>query len=389
MEDLDTYIPDKSGISSLGGFAYQIKVFVSYMLSMDENMQAGFETVDDVSIKKVTPDTVDDNEDKFRNLIISPKGTKAIQVKRTTITEKIAKQVLFNWILLEGSDETITDYILFTDSSYKNNDIVFDVSAEDLYSEVLKTKRISKATIAKVKEKYEKNKQGFIDIYEAIKDKYTFVSTNKIDDEINEKCKVLFKRAGVNTITYYNRIAELLKHITFEIIKSVNEKKSFVISYREMIAYSEDICARFTDKYMYPVYSEFKKLNKIDFADLKIAQSREYKQLLSCKMPQKLIETHLLYSSYYQNVCYKYLELNKISKIRDIEVTTFDNFENVKFMLQTEGKDTPAQRLIEIKKQPNSYADSDQIKYGSGIYLTREDELEHQISWEDEDNAGS
>ena len=132
-----------------------------------------------------------------------------------------------------------------------------------------------------------------------------------------------------------------------------------------------------------------KKLNKIDFADLKIAQSREYKQLLACKMPQKLIETHLQYGSYYQNVCYKYLELNKISKIRDIEVTTFDNFENVKFMLQTEGKDTPVQRLSETKKQPNSYADSEQIKYGAGIYLTREDEVEHQISWEDEDNAES
>ena len=59
------------------------------------------------------------------------------------------------------------------------------------------------------------------------------------------------------------------------------------------------------------------------------------------------------------------MELNKISKIRDIEVTTFDNFENVKFMLQTEGKDTPVQRLSETKKQPNSYADSEQIKIWS------------------------
>lgn len=389
MKDLDTYVPDKSGINSLGGFAYQIKVFVSYMLSMDENMQAEFETVDDVSVKKVTPDTIDDNEDKFRNLIVSPRGTKVIQVKRTAITDKIAKQVLFNWILLEGSDENVTDYILFTDSSYENSDIVFEVSAEDLYSEVLDTKKTQKATIAKVKKKYEKDKQGFIDVYDAVKNKYTFISANRIDDEINEKCKVLFKKAGVNTITYYNRIEELLKHITFEIIKSINEKEPFVIGYGEMIAYSEDICVRFTDQYMYPIYSEFKKLNKIDFADLKIAQSREYKQLLACKMPQKLIETHLQYGSYYQNVCYKYLELNKISKIRDIEVTTFDNFENVKFMLQTEGKDTPVQRLSETKKQPNSYADSEQIKYGAGIYLTREDEVEHQISWEDEDNAES
>ena len=46
------YIPDESGINSLGGFAYQIKVFVSYMLSMDEGMQAEFETVDDIAISK-------------------------------------------------------------------------------------------------------------------------------------------------------------------------------------------------------------------------------------------------------------------------------------------------------------------------------------------------
>ena len=90
---LGRYIPDTSGINSLGGFSYQIIVFVSYMLSMDEHMQAEFETVDDVSVKKITPNEIDENEDKFRNLIISSMGTKAIQVKRTTITAKIAKQV--------------------------------------------------------------------------------------------------------------------------------------------------------------------------------------------------------------------------------------------------------------------------------------------------------
>ena len=44
-------------------------------------------------------------------------------------------------------------------------------------------------------------------------------------------------------------------------------------------------------------------------------------------------------------------------------------------------------RLEETKKRSNSYADSEQIRYGAVIYLTREDEIEHQISWEDEDNA--
>lgn len=383
---MDTHVSDQSGINSLGGFAYQIKVFVLYMLSIDEDMQVGFEIIDDVSVKKIAPDTIDDNEDKFRDVVRSPKGIKAIQVKRTTITRDIAKQILLNWILLESSNETITDYIVFTDASYENRDIIFNISKEDLYSDVLNTKS-SKSTIAKVKKKYKNEKQNFMDTYESVKRKYSFKVIDDIDNEIDQKCKLIFKKAGVNCVTYYNRIEELLRHITFEIIKKINKKTSYEISYKEMMIYLEDICERFTDKYMYPIYSEFKKLNKIDFTDLKIAESREYKQLLACGMPQKVIETHLLYSIYYKNVCYKYLELNKTNKIRDIEETTFENFENAKYIVQNEGRDTPAQRLKETKMQSNSHADSEQIKYGSGIYLTREDELEHQISWEDEENA--
>lgn len=386
---MDAFEPDKSGINSLGGFSYQIRVFVSYMLSMDENMQAEFETIDDVTVKKITPETIDDNEDKFRNMISLPKGTKAIQVKRTSIDASTAQQILLNWILLEDSDENITEYILFTDRSYNNADIVFDVSADDLYSKVLKTERTQKATISKVKKRYKTDKERFINIYNTIKSKYVFKETNSIDDEIDEKCKVLFKKAGVNAITYYRRIEELLRHITFEVMKKINEKESYVISYNEMIASAEDICSRFTDQFMYPIYSEFKKMNKIDFSDLQIAKSREYKQLLACKMPQKVIEIHLQYENYYQNVCYGYLELNRIGKIQDIEETTYENFENAKFLLQSEDRDTPLQRLRETNKQPNSFADSEQIRYGSGIYLTRKDETEHQISWEDEDNAES
>ena len=48
---MGSYIPDQSGINSLGGFAYQIRLFVYYMLSMEENMSIGFEVIDDISIK--------------------------------------------------------------------------------------------------------------------------------------------------------------------------------------------------------------------------------------------------------------------------------------------------------------------------------------------------
>ncbi len=54
------------------------------------------------------------------------------------------------------------------------------------------------------------------------------------------------------------RIEELLKHITFEVMEHINDKKSYSISYEEMIICAEDICSRFTDQYMLPIYSEFK-----------------------------------------------------------------------------------------------------------------------------------
>ena len=67
---MDSFVPDQSGINSLGGFSYQIKVFVFYMLSMSDNIQVEFEAVDDVSVRKLIPETIDDNEDKFRNLVM-------------------------------------------------------------------------------------------------------------------------------------------------------------------------------------------------------------------------------------------------------------------------------------------------------------------------------
>ena len=126
---MDVYIPDQSGINSLGGFSYQIKVFVLYMLSMEENMQAEFETIEDVSIKSLSAEMIDDIEDNLRNLIISNEKYKVIQVKRTSITPDVAQRVLLNWILLESSNKNVTNYILYTDKKYKNKDNIREVVA--------------------------------------------------------------------------------------------------------------------------------------------------------------------------------------------------------------------------------------------------------------------
>lgn len=385
---MNSYIPDNSGINSLGGFAYQIKVFVKYLVSLKKGMQISFEGLDDVSINNLTPDNIDENEDKFRNTLKKEnEEIKAIQVKRTKISDSVAKKTLLNWMLLESSSYKVSDYILLTDNEYNNEDIVSNISSYDLFKEVEATTKNKQATIRKVKDMFDGDWCRFKEIYNSVNKKYNFISLTNLDNLIDEKCEILFKKAGVKQVTYYRRIKELLQHITFEIIESVNCKKSYTINFEDMVAISEDICNRFKDEMIIPQYSEFKKICKIDFNDLAISNSREYKQLVSCKLPQNLIEQHLKFLNYYRNTRYLYMDLNKIGMIKDIEETTYENFENVKFNLKINSKDTPYNRLDETKKMSNSHAINEQIKYGSSIHLTRDDEVMSQISWEDEENA--
>ena len=45
---------NNSGIFSLSGFAYQIKVFIYYMALLQKNQQIEFETLEDVNIKSIS-----------------------------------------------------------------------------------------------------------------------------------------------------------------------------------------------------------------------------------------------------------------------------------------------------------------------------------------------
>lgn len=383
---MDAFKPDKSGIDSLGGFSYQIRVFAYYMFSMKADEEAGFEVHEDVSLRKLSSEEIDDNEDCFKNSIYNSNGLRAIQVKRTKVNAEVSKKILLNWMLLENSGCNVVEYTLFTDEAYNNADLIFGISADSLYEEVVNTTKTKKSIIGKVKECFLNQKEQFVQVYDSIKDKYKFISTKDIDGLIKNECDVIFKRAGVKNITYINRVKEMLKHITCQILDKVNRKQPYRISYSEMMSYAEDVCQRFTDEEINPSYSEFKKLNKVDLKDLDVAKSREYKQLVACNLSESLIKRHLQYRNYYWNMCFNFMEMNKLQVIDDIEETTYDNFEDAKIMLQNEGKDIPYNRLEETKKRSNSYAKNEQIKFGSGIYLTREEEEKHKISWEDKEN---
>lgn len=382
------YEQDFSGINSLSGFSFQIRVFCYYMLDLKEEMQIEFETIEDVNVKNLKVENIDENSENFRSILSSEVCNQAIQVKRTTITNDVALKILLNWILLENSNNNITKFILLTEGAYNNKDILFDKTINDVYQTIISSKKKKNAIITKVKDLYKNKYEDFEKTYDAVKAKYEFLSVDDINKQIDNRCAILFRKAA-NTVVYNQRIKELLQHITVEIMEAVNSKTSYSINYTEFINLVEDISIRLTELVTIPNYADFKKINQVDLSNSELSRSREYKQLVACKLPENLLKQHLTYKNYYENILYKFMEMNKLSRIEEIEETAFENFENVKFRLQKDSSDVPYNRLEETKKMPNSYAGNEQIRYGCGIYLTREDIVDKQISWEDEQNAKS
>lgn len=82
--------------------------------------------------------------------------------------------------------------------------------------------------------KDDKTSLAFIEVYNKIRSKYKFIAIVNID--------------------------RVLQHITFEIMKQINMKKPYLLSYNEMIACTEDICNRYTDKYIYIRYIPSSKI---------------------------------------------------------------------------------------------------------------------------------
>ncbi|MGG3889606.1 hypothetical protein [Metabacillus fastidiosus] len=377
--------PDKSGINSLGGFSYQIRVFVYYLSKLEEGMQLEFEAYDDVSLTKINSDNLDSNEEKFKTILTKNHTTSAIQVKRTTINDETAQQVLLNWILLEGSDVKVSKYVLLTEESYGNEDNIFKLSCEDFFELVTSTTKSVRATIGKVKKLYGHNYRDFQERYESIKRKYSFKTVKDIDEEIAGVYSILFRRAGViNEIIYFQRIKALLEKVTSNIIESVNKKDSYVMTHGDFMKLIEHISNEIKDNNPIMDYISFKRLCSIDTSNLTIANSREFKQLELCDLPLPLIEQHLVYCFYYEHFRLTYSEMNKVIKVENVEETAFENYTIVKHTLERMKTDTPFDRLEGTKNKVNSYADNEQIKYGVVIYLTKDEMEDRQISWKEE-----
>lgn len=385
---MSTYEADKGGISSLMGFTFQIKVFVYYMLKLEDKMQIEFETIEDVNSKKTSEAQIERNSEKFISRLTGEKLNQAIQVKRTKINKENATQMLLNWLLLESSSHEVDRYILFTHDEYKNKDIIFKEPTEKLFKRIKASDPKSPSTMSKVSSLFD-NFEDFMQKYNSIKCKYEFTSISDIERMIDESCESYFRKAAVNEIIYYRRIEELIRHVTVEIMGKIDKKEPYTIYYKDFMSIIEEITINISKDNFSPNYVDFKRMHKVDLEDHNIIALREYKQLATCELSPKMIIQNLMFNAYYQDLRHGFIERKMLSKIDVIEETTFENFENIKYKLKRSGTDDPYSRLEETKNSSNSYAENEQIRYGSAIYLTAEFVEERQISWKDESDEAT
>lgn len=360
---------DNGGIYSLAGFAYQIKVFVLNVLELKNGYTLEYETIDDVALK-MAADKLDEHEDDLCS-IFTATSRRAIQVKKTQVTNSIAKKVVKNWILADKNNADIEQFVLVTDREV-DMDVFVDLDVDEIFKEV-NAATGNKSIDAKVK------KIGYseTELKQKVRDIVSMSSIQKyenIDEEIENKFNDFFIRYGVSEATYYIRIKEFLQQITVEILDAVGNGQPYLLTYESMSKIKNRIVTNYTDEKWEPSFSQFRRLKKVNLEDLAVIKSREYRQLKTCEsLKEEDIYRHLQWGEYYVNSKRGYYERGMAFLVEDIENTAYDNFCDAKMELRNRAEDTPDNRLIETKSKSNSKAVDEQIRYGVCINLTSED----------------
>ena len=380
---------DKSGLYSLSGFAYQIKVFFYYAMCLKNSKSSiEFETIDDVAIKKEDDLKLKDFSSQT-NIYEPTSSFNVIQVKYTKISKIKTKKILLNWILASKKHPNITNFILFTDDKYENNNYFDEISAKELYLFAINDKQENKKSIKwKIKEQFYTNGKykDFLKLYKKIKANRIFKSEKDIENEIKEVASNHFKRGAVPEEVYCARLNAALQVISSRILEYSIQKKSYSISLTELNKIEENIIKDINEEMPIPLsYSEYKNHKKIDFN--KYENKREYRQLKYCELSTTAIVRNLQQCCYYADYRYQILAMNKEKCIADIETESYENFERVKENLIYKDDDTPRNRLDKTQEIRNEKLPIKELSLGSYIYLTQDKETvpNNQISWK-EDN---
>ena len=374
-----------SGLSSLSGFSYQIKVFILRLTQLQQGQRVEFETLDDVAVRSLSSkDSISDSCFKWK--VDETSSIEVFQVKQTNVSESVRRQVLYNWLLAYNQKPDISKFTLYVAQGYSINEKAFTNDSEKEYQTIIESDKAVTALVSRVKQIYKDDLTKFKRDYQTICSKSTIERLGDIDELIAEQLITPFHAtaADIGKTYFEKRIAELFTRICARIMDCAGQRSPYVCGHAEYMQLCEEICKDISPTQYTPDYEAFRQVFSQDDLTSEITNSREYRQLRYCKLSNSEILDHLSWEQYYQSIRQHYLADAKKDAISKTESIAHQNHKDVVYELQDEIKDTPRLRLIKTKRCEISTLHDEFSRWGTYIFLTQND-LPNKISWKDED----
>ena len=374
-----------SGLSSLSGFSYQIKVFILRLTQLQQGQRVEFETLDDVAVRSLSSkDSISDSCFKWK--VDETSSIEVFQVKQTNVSESVRRQVLYNWLLAYNQKPDISKFTLYVAQGYSINEKAFTNDSEKEYQTIIESDKAVTALVSRVKQIYKDDLTKFKRDYQTICSKSTIERLGDIDELIAEQLITPFHAtaADIGKTYFEKRITELFTRICARIMDCAGQRSPYVCGHAEYMQLCEEICKDISPTQYTPDYEAFRQVFSQDDLTSEITNSREYRQLRYCKLSNSEILDHLSWEQYYQSIRQHYLADAKKDAISKTESIAHQNHKDVVYELQDENKDTPRLRLIKTKRCEISTLHDEFSRWGTYIFLTQND-LPNKISWKDED----
>lgn len=377
-----------SGLNSLSGFSFQIKVFIYQLVQISKVQRVEFETLDDVAVKSIPKtESITDSCTKYKVDDVAA-TLEIFQVKQTNVTNAVGQKVLYNWLLAYNKRRNISCFTLYVASGYSCNIENLRNDAIKEYKAIVNSNKSPVALVSQVKKCYEHNQEAFIQDYNEIFEKMNVCFLQDIEKLIAANLESVFhaNAADVGENYFSKRVEELFTRICSRIMESALKRIPYICTHGEYMQLCEEICKSISNISYSPDYESFKRVFAENDLSAILANTREFRQLNYCGLDSSKVREHLRWGQYYQNIRHHFLADAKKEIIQKTENIAFQNHEDVVFELRAECKDKPSLRLIKTRDKPISTMCDEFSRWGTYIYLTK-DNIDNQISWKDEDEV--
>lgn len=360
---------NNAGIIALGGFVYQILVFIAKLSNIKKGQIFEYEVEDDISSKEPSEIENCNGISKLDNKY------DYYQVKKTNVTEKNAKKTLFNWLLTENN----ANYYLIVSEGYSINDtFITTKDIKEIYDELDGDKNVNSLE-KKVFVKFKKNNlfEDFEKKINAIRKNYYLESGFKPEEVIVANFEKIMHKHGVDEDIYLKRIKQFCDNIQLEIMQNAYDKKTYSLDYDKFFQLIDEICTSITKDTFICNYQLYR--NTIELTE-NVKKKREYIQLNECSLSDRQIINYLENELYYEDFKNFSIEHNHRIKIDNIEEEAIQNYEESK---ENDENDSPKKLLFDTigKKITNT---NDKMQ-STGTYILLTGEESKKISWREID----